>query len=510
MPSSKNPAPNSSSASNPSSASSPSALPANEKDVDRRLLLGGYALSARFRERTLLGAGERSRNETLETILQIHFTSERRRQKFIGLIEALITICTTDSGPDNVAAMLGLSTTHLSIFLCQNSGRPWPALQLHLQSVWRILQGLREKALTSQGPQTDMAEPQTSPRTIGDDELDLARSLKDLCYLFSANKAVHRARKHLRILSTLKDKVDADPSSTTYEKSLIHLFYTAAMQADTVWTTGLQALGQRKDWQTFRACIKSLYNKTGDPLYDESLAGIQARATALGFAFTKSLDKAVKLEAAVMTLIQLPRSPTRGDLTDRSLKVINVPLPAHDGFEIGIDAFVDWAPEGADKRSKFEAGLRQMCGGRTDSNIKVSPKIHSECELVARVTGNPELLDGCTLLPYISCSKLHCWFCHQWFTAFNVQSTSRVAFDGSHGGVKTGWQAPTLTTPLHEQVCKIVQQAIDDELFKASHPKSESASTTSSEKTVNKDPDTEEEAALVLEALTANGETLTQ
>ncbi|KAJ7682501.1 hypothetical protein DFH06DRAFT_1161350 [Mycena polygramma] len=502
MPSSITPASNSS-----------SALPANSKlkDVDRRLLLGGYALSARFHDKTLLGAGERSSNETHDIILQPHFASERRRQKFVGLIEALVTICTTDVGPDNVAAMLGLSPTHLTVFLCQNSDRPWPAVQLHLQSVWQILQSLRKIVSTTPQPQADITEPITPPRNTGDDELGLAIRLKNLCYLFTAKKAVHRVKKHLRLLNTLKDEVQADPSSTTFQKNLLQIFHSAALNADAVWAKGFKGLEERKDWRTFRACTKMLYNKADDAMYNESVAGIQTRATALGFAFTKSLDKAVKLEAAVMTLTQLPRSPTRGYLTDRSLRVVDVPLPAHRAFEIGIDAFVDWAPESTDKRSEFHAGLRQMCGKRPgDNEIKIRPKIHSECELVARLTENPDLLDGCTLFPYISCSKLHCWFCHKWFTAFNLQNTTRVAFDGSHGGVKTGWLGPALATPLHEQVCNILQQNINDELIKYSHPKSKSASTTSSDKAVTRDPDTEEDVALLIEALTANGETLAE
>ncbi|KAF8187033.1 hypothetical protein K438DRAFT_1024735 [Mycena galopus ATCC 62051] len=84
-------------------------------------------------------------------------------------------------------------------------------------------------------------------------------------------------------------------------------------------------------------------------------------------------------------------------------------------------------------------------------NIKSAGEVHPECQLVATLVDSPSFLDS-VLLPYVSSSKLHCFCCHLWLDAFNKMSTTKVAFDGSHGDVQPDWLPPTLQAPLHEDI----------------------------------------------------------
>ncbi|KAJ7150313.1 hypothetical protein C8R46DRAFT_1305967 [Mycena filopes] len=442
-----------------SAASTAAAQGAALSDSDRRLLLAGHALSTRFESKNLLCAGERTKTHHREFSLSPHFgPSTNYQQKMVGVIQALVAVCTANSGPDAVAVMIGLSPTDLTVFLCQRSGAPWPALRQHLRAVWSILQALRKTTSMSEQP-TDITDPVT-PRA-------LRNTLSDICHVFAAEKVLHRTRKWLPYLAEFNVDVKKDPDVPPSQKSLVNSLYLVAFTAAAVLKQGFRSpLDERDDWQDFRACMRVLYHETAKK-DNESLTTLQTRAEKFGFNFTQSLAKALKLEDAALTLAQFALSPKRGHLTNLALKVTHIPLPESlPDLRVNIDAFADWDPASAPKRTEVRQRLH-IERAVEDEMIKITPKIHPECELVARLVENDDLLDGATLIPYICCSKLHCYFCYSWIKAFNLQlPTTRISFDGSHGGVKSGWLPPALAdSGMRDRVAHNLRRDIEEALI---------------------------------------------
>jgi hypothetical protein len=121
----------------------------------------------------------------------------------------------------------------------------------------------------------------------------------------------------------------------------------------------------------------------------------------------------------------------------------------------------------------------------TNTTLKIRGKIHSECALMAWVCQNAlKIVPGISLIPYLTCSKLHCFACSLWMTAFNTLEDPvlpRIAFDGSHGGLKTGWRPPSMNSEDQGTIIQQLITALDTEFGKQKHLKESSASTTSSE-----------------------------
>jgi hypothetical protein len=55
--------------------------------------------------------------------LSMRFPSEQAQEKFILVLNALVTACTATAGQDNISVMISLSET-ISIFVCRNGGPP--------------------------------------------------------------------------------------------------------------------------------------------------------------------------------------------------------------------------------------------------------------------------------------------------------------------------------------------------------------------------------------------------
>ncbi|KAJ7032736.1 hypothetical protein C8F04DRAFT_645242 [Mycena alexandri] len=110
--------------------------------------------------------------------------------------------------------------------------------------------------------------------------------------------------------------------------------------------------------------------------------------------------------------------------------------------------------------------------------VTITSKVHSEVQLVAWVAQNlnrvaPEV----TLVPYVTCSKLHCFACFIWLQEFNHLNHTTLpclAFDGGHGGLQRGWLPPSLETAdlLERMTSRLETEFLDK------HAKHSSASTT--------------------------------
>ncbi|KAJ7507253.1 hypothetical protein B0H11DRAFT_1970920 [Mycena galericulata] len=176
---------------------------------------------------------------------------------------------------------------------------------------------------------------------------------------------------------------------------------------------------QSSEWSMFLTCAWILYKLERD---EDALRRLEDEARALPgqtrFKFKKSLDKLVKVDVAIGTLYALALSARRAE----------------------------WVPRSG--RAELLTKMRNVAG---NSDMK----IHSECQLVAWVAQNAATFDpDIFLVPYMACSKLHCFACSVWLEVYNaLDGTSpKISYDGSRGGLKPGWAPPSLETNIQQEM----------------------------------------------------------
>ncbi|KAJ7785738.1 hypothetical protein B0H16DRAFT_3399 [Mycena metata] len=325
--------------------------------------------------------------------------------------------------------MLATSNSGLKIFMSQNDGRPFIELQDHLATVWGILQNFPTQL-------TEEHEEEETPRKQAIDvELQLLKQIRRSVYIFVAPKVLHRAKKHLQVLKKLESLAQADDQTTILDRDLAANLHVVAFAARAVFDTGLKQLDSRADWINFVPCITRLYKMIRREDYEKGTLRLHHLAKqSLNLDTKKIIGKIIKVESAIATLWRLVISPKRRWICGLQLTVVNVPIPAVHHFSLSRD----------------------------NNNITFNAKVHSECELVAQVAQRREELsvDGFLLIPYIACSKLHCLACYLWMEAFGEVHDSPIAYDGSHGGLKTGWFAPRYVEPMHSTMLERMHKTL--------------------------------------------------
>lgn len=226
------------------------------------------------------GPEERETSHHCEAALNPQFPDARGKQKFVEVVQALVTLCTAKSGDDNVAVMVALSDMDIKLYICQNGGRTFESVKGHLEAAWKILTTLYSVRTSTPDPHNPI-----TPRVS--DRLELSAKLLDLSYLFVAEKALSRVKKRLPFLQTLRSKLfdDQSPSTNDFQKNLVKTFLGVALSATKVAQTGLKNLSQRQDWQDFRTCTLLLYNITASLDYSENteaMEGLQVMAKEAG------------------------------------------------------------------------------------------------------------------------------------------------------------------------------------------------------------------------------------
>ncbi|KAJ7461009.1 hypothetical protein B0H11DRAFT_1923816 [Mycena galericulata] len=473
------PAASSSSSLTPSSSAT-RALP----EADLKLAQVLHVLAVRYGDDPRLGPEERQTIHHREA-LKPHFHETHGQQKFVLVLQALVTICTSEPGQNNVAAMVALSTEHIKLFICQNGGRPFRDIKRHLKAVWNILQ---ELCLSVEVPLANPEDPVNPPRLSEQSELDLMAKLIDISYSFVAKKVLRRVKKRLPFMEKLLDELPKHPSTTPFQEQLVNTFSSVVNAANLVKdSAGGANTTQWEYWSEFRTLIQFLYNMTISIEYKQHMADVdqlQDIAKSLGkdhpcFDLKKSISKAVKVEAAALTLCRFAISPHRRWIAGLDLHVESVRIPPKRSIRIQLDDLDTWRPAAVNIEA-YQSDLCKQAASSTNQEIFVTSKTHSECELVARVVDNNDILAGLPLIPYVCCSKLHCFSCYLWLEGFNQDRSRKVAHDGSHGGVKPGWLPPSLEGPNHHRILTEMRERLE-ELRTHTHEKKASALSTSSD-----------------------------
>jgi hypothetical protein len=212
---------------------------------------------------------ERHRTHFRE-VLTPHFPDVEGRSQFTLALQALVALCTTQPGADNVALMAALSSREIKIFVCQNDGAAFSRIQTHLEGVWKALRKLRR--LT---PLVDNNLPAIHPNKA---EIDLIQRLQDNCYTFVAKKALSRAKKRSPLIEQFLNAIES-LSTPNYHCDLLEAFDGVARTAMKVVSSS--ALGEQENWSTFRSFTRVLYNLAAQDEYLEAVEKLQIKINEL-------------------------------------------------------------------------------------------------------------------------------------------------------------------------------------------------------------------------------------
>ncbi|KAJ7610252.1 hypothetical protein DFH06DRAFT_1246230 [Mycena polygramma] len=111
--------------------------------------------------------------------------------------------------------------------------------------------------------------------------------------------------------------------------------------------------------------------------------------------------------------------------------------------------------------------------------IEMPTTVHPECQIVAWVVSNRSALPYMQLIPYVTCSKLHCLACGLWLDCYNVLSPPhlpKIFHDGSHSKLHPGWSPPALGAQ-YKKILELMTTKIDQRFAKTFHGEGGSLST---------------------------------
>ncbi|KAJ6503235.1 hypothetical protein C8R47DRAFT_1192878 [Mycena vitilis] len=404
-----------------------------QPNIDTNLTVALHTLAAVQNEARILGPlsdcrrGNNSRVEAVQSI----FPTAAERDKFIDVLQAIVALCTTYPGPDSVAVLLACTPEHptVRLYLCHNSDTSSESLRTHLQHVWRLLCRLR--------PGTK----ETPPRRV-DDHDSTIRKLTKLAHAFVFRKVLKRASGKADKVRILNERTDIPAEC----KPLLLCYFYVTQVAKLVDPD--VALDTQKNWICLLTFLTDLYHLTKEPGYAIKVKRLQMFVPSGSdyFDVDKSIRKTIKINTAVISLVNLARSPKRGWVLERDLEVQSVDLPELLTLQIPVKDFAPFLPSNLTKGEFYSKLLERQWKEEEEDEVPVSVtrKTHSECQLAAAVFDNEALPGGPPVIPYISCSKLHCVFCHSWLGLFNQTGKAMLGFDGTHGSIRRGWHPPTL------------------------------------------------------------------
>ncbi|KAJ7651653.1 hypothetical protein DFH06DRAFT_1331604 [Mycena polygramma] len=406
-------------------------------DMDANLTVALHTLAA-VQSEALTGPvrGDNSRLEALQPT----FPTAVEQQKFIDVLQAIVALCTTHPGPDSAAVLLACAPEHptVRLYLCQNSDTSFESLRSHLQRIWRLLCSLRPRSSLYAGSK------ETPPRRVDDPGQDAAiEELAELAHAFVFKKVLKRILEKAEKVRILNERTDIPPEC----KPLLLCYFYVTQIAKLVDSN--VALGTQKEWTALLVFITDLYHYTKEPGYTNEVKRLQSfvpPGSDSYFDIHKGIKKTIKINAAVISLVNLARSPKRGWVLERDLEVQSVGLPEHSTLQIPVKDFEPFLPPNLTKSEFYSKLLERQWKEEEGDEVPVSipRKVHSECQLAAAIFDNKVSLGGPPVIPYISCSKLHCVFCHSWLGLFNKTAQATLGFDGTHGTIRRGWHPPTL------------------------------------------------------------------
>ncbi|KAJ7225923.1 hypothetical protein GGX14DRAFT_386635 [Mycena pura] len=394
--------------------------------------------------------------------------------KSMSVVRALATSCTPGPGKDNVALVVGIKPAEIHVFVC---GKDSDATVSHINAIWKLLQKIHTSANVAR------ASPSlSSPPHVMRSEEPCTKELYELVYSFVRHKVLHRAAKRFDVVTEIAKIIK--PHNAIEKMLLTALLALVKLARDALPHRNDTDFAANKNWLDFRKYVGLLSTMTKERDYGITVARVQKRIDDSYFKFfdvEKSVAKITKVDTALLTLYALAVSPRRGEFVKKQLTVHYIAIPKRSTIDIDVRSIPNsWSED-------RELAIQKMQDGSIcvdDSVVRLHTKVHSECHIVAwlaqNLTQTPRLAD-LILIPYVTCSKLHCFGCFTWLSAFNElchPGLPTICFDGTHGKLHPGWTPPSLDTFDQRMRNSLVMKM--EVQFPKTHYDEESASSTTS------------------------------
>ncbi|KAJ7198585.1 hypothetical protein GGX14DRAFT_666122 [Mycena pura] len=407
--------------------------------------------------------------------------------KFVSVVRALATSCTPGPGKDNVTLVVGIKAAEIHIFVSQDGGESSDATVSHIKAIWKLLQKIHAIA------QVPPADPSLSsaPRVMTSDEPPDTKKLDELVYSFVRSKALTRATKRFDVVTAIAKKFKPQDSTEEQLIQLLVLLVRAARGA--LPHRDDPDFAKNRQWLDFRICVSLLSDCTKKPNYGMTLTRVQKqindilKSSQLQFDVEKFVAKITKVHAAIWTLYGLAVSPRRREFVERELVVHFIPLPEKSTIDIDVRSIPNsWSEDRELAIQNMRSG--NICVGHSDVRLRTT--VHSECHIVAWLAQNliPDFAD-LTVIPYVTCSKLHCFGCFTWLSAFKKlhhPGLPTIYYDGSRGKLYPGWTPPSLGATYDQKIRNTLIWETEEQFRKPSHSNEGSASSTTSDFQTNK------------------------
>jgi hypothetical protein len=156
----------------------------------------------------------------------------------------------------------------------------------------------------------------------------------------------------------------------------------------------------------------------------------------------KVIKKIIKIEEALVALYVLAISPRMHDWVRRDVAVHSVSIPDKATIDVDVNAVEDWWYSSSMNRDEVIDKMKGIMDIDT-KGTHLHLMIHPQCQLVAWAANNfRSRFPAARLIPYVTCSRPHCYGCYAWLTAFNELDHSTlplIYFDGrTHGKLHPG------------------------------------------------------------------------
>ncbi|KAJ7928737.1 hypothetical protein B0H13DRAFT_976070 [Mycena leptocephala] len=280
--------------------------------------------------------------------------------------------------------------------------------------------------------------------------------LCDLAYAFAREKALRRAAKHLAAVTLVQNKLRPGEGTRTEDKDLMRFLFhlVTAAHASSLLPFDESKFIESRDWLRFRSFLRLLRDFTIRRDYSEIQTRLQSRVdeslkgSDLQLDLEKVIKKIIKIEEALVTLYVLAVSPRMHDWVRRDVAVHSVPIPDKATIDVDVNAVEDWWYSSSMNRDEVIDKMKGIMDIDT-TGVHLHLMIHPQCQLVAWAANNfHSRFPAARLIPYVTCSRPHCYDCYAWLTAFNELDHSTlplIYFDGkTHGKLHPGWAPPSL------------------------------------------------------------------
>jgi hypothetical protein len=186
------------------------------------------------------------------------------------VVQAVVALCTSNSGEENLSIMVGIAPDALHVFCAQNGSVPSHVIAAHLHRVWKLIRKLHTAAVP----------PASPPRPATSGEAPTIDELEDSCYFFVRGKALQQAAKRFSAIKPVYDKLWGSIAPEDKDKDLMQILFDLVSAAHSALPHRMKNnFAKNEDWLDFRSPVRALRDFTNQPHlgYYQVLERLQSR-----------------------------------------------------------------------------------------------------------------------------------------------------------------------------------------------------------------------------------------